>query len=144
MSVSFETTLLLAGKTATGIEVPDDAVAELGAGSRAAVTVTINDYSYRSTVARMGGKFLLPVSAAVRAAAGVAAGDRVSVTLELDTAPREVEVPSDLEAALGDRRAAFDALSYTNRKEIVRSVEDAKTEATRQRRIAKAVDRLGG
>jgi hypothetical protein len=141
----FRATVELGGKTATGIEVPDDVVAGLGSHKRPAVRVTIGDYSYRSTVARMGGRFLLPVSAEVRKGAGVAAGDEVDVEVVLDDAPREVTVPDDLAAALDavpGARARFDALSYTARKEHVRAVEEAKTAATRERRIAKAVDTL--
>jgi hypothetical protein len=84
----------LNGKTATGIEVPAEVVAGLGPGQRPPVRVTIGDYSYRTTVARMGGRFLVSLSAENRAAAGVAAGDEVDVDLELDDAPREVEVPA--------------------------------------------------
>ena len=143
--IVFDTTLLLGGKTATGIEVPDDVVEQLGSGKRPKVAVTINDrHTYRTTVAVMGGRFMLPVAAQEREAAGVAAGERISVTLELDTAPREVDVPADLAQALGSLRPAFDALSYTNRKEHVRSIEEAKTDETRQRRIAKTVEKVRG
>jgi hypothetical protein len=145
--MKFSATVELGGKTATGIEVPDDVVAGLGSHKRPAVRVTIGEYTYRSTVARMGGRFLLPVSAEVRKAAGVAAGDEVDVELVLDDAPREVTVPDDFAAALDavpGARARFDALSYTARKEHVRAVEEAKAAATRERRIAKAVDTLRG
>lgn len=134
------------GKTATGIEVPADVVTALGSGRRPAVSVTIHDYTYRSTVASMGGRFLLPVSAEVRKGAGVAAGDEVDVQVELDTAPREVDVPDDFAAAMRDAgvREAFDKLPFTHRKEHVRAVEDAKKPETRQRRIEKAVTMLRG
>lgn len=95
----------------------------------------------------MGARFLLPVSAEVRKGAGVAAGDEVDVEVMLDDAPRAVTVPDDLAAALDavpGARARFDALSYTHRKEHVRAVEEAKAAATRERRIAKAVDTLRG
>jgi hypothetical protein len=137
----FRATVELGGKTATGVEVPAAVVAELGS-RRAPVRVTINGYTYRSTVGVMGGRHLLSVSAEVRAGAGVAAGDEVDVELEPDTAPREVEVPADLAAALADApeaRAAFTALSYSNQRRHVLSVEGAKTEATRARRVAKVV-----
>ena len=141
----FRTTLLLGGKTATGVAVPDEVVAALGAGKRPAVLVTIANHTYRSTVATMGGQFMLPVSAEIRAITGIAAGDEVDVDVELDTAPREVDVPADLAAAL-DREAAarerFDRLSYSNRRRIVLAIEGAKTEETRQRRIAKEVETL--
>jgi hypothetical protein len=143
--VRFRATLLGAGKTATGIEVPPDVVASLGQSKRPAVRVTINGHTYRSTVAVMGGKFMLGVSAENRAAAGVAAGDRLDVDLELDTAPREVAVPSDLAAALKRDKEAkrfFDRLSYSRKQRIVLSVEGAKAAETRQRRIDKSVKDL--
>lgn len=141
----FRAKVQLNGKTATGIEVPPEVVTSLGAGKRPSVSVTINGYTYRSTVAAMGGVFMLPVSAEVREGAGVAAGDEVDVGIELDTAPREVIVPSDFMAAL-DRDAGakrfFEGLSYSNKRRFVLSVEDAKTAETRQRRIAKAISDL--
>ncbi len=143
----FRATVELGGKTATGIEVPEAVVAGLGSHRRPAVRVTIGSYIYRSTVARMGGRFLLPVSAEVRKGAGVAAGDEVDVEVVLDDAPREVSVPDDLAAALdtvAGARARFDAQSYTQRKEDVRAIEEAKAAATRERRIMKVVDRLSG
>jgi uncharacterized protein YdeI (YjbR/CyaY-like superfamily) len=96
---------------------------------------------YRSTVAVYGEQFMLPLAAEHRAKAGVAAGDTISVTLDLDTAPREVQVPRDLAAALkkAGARAAFDALAFSHRKEHVRAIEEAKAPETRARRIEKAV-----
>jgi hypothetical protein len=138
----FRTTLELGGKTATGFRVPPDVVASLGRGKRPPVRVTINGYTYRNTVAVMGGDFVLGVSSEHRAAAGVAHGDVVDVDLELDTEPREVTVPPDLRAALdGDAAASrfFDGLSYSNRLRHVLAIDDAKTPETRQRRIAKSV-----
>lgn len=143
-AMKFRSELELGGKTATGVPVPDDVVAELGS-KRPAVLVTINGYRYRSTVARMGGQFMLPVSAEVRAGSGVAAGDTVEVELELDTEPRSVEVPADLAAALAGApaaQAAFDALSYSNQRRLVLAVEGAKAADTRARRIAKTVSDL--
>jgi hypothetical protein len=143
--MKFRATVELGGKTATGIEVPDDVVAALGPGSRPPVTVTVGGHSYRTTVARMGGRFLVPLSAENRTAAGVAAGDQVDVGIEPDTAPREVEVPADLtEALAGDdaARATFDGLSFTHRKEWVRWVEEAKKADTRATRLAKTVEAL--
>ena len=141
--MKFRGTLLLAGKTATGFEVPPEVVASLGPGKKPAVIVTLNDgYSYRSSVGSMGGKFLLPVSAEHRARAGIAAGDEVDVALELDTAPREVTVPDDLSAALDADPAAqsfFDGLSYSNKLRHVLAIDGAKTAETRERRIAKSV-----
>jgi bifunctional DNA-binding transcriptional regulator/antitoxin component of YhaV-PrlF toxin-antitoxin module len=143
--MKFQTTVELGGKTATGIRVPAEVVEELGAGKRPAVLVTIRDHTYRSTIATLGGEFMLPVSAAVREQAGIAAGDEVEVEVELDTAPREVVVPPDLAAALEADDAAkrfFDSLSYSNKRRIVEPIGDAKTAETRQRRIDKAVSKL--
>lgn len=143
--MDFRTTVELGGKTATGIRVPPEVVAALGSGKKPAVRVTINGYTYRSTVAVYGGEFFLPVSAEVRAGAGVAAGDEIEVVVELDTEPREVVVPHDLAAALDGDPAArqfFDSLSYSNKRRVVLGIEDAKTAETRQRRIVKSVEKL--
>lgn len=141
----FNATIQLSGRTATGIEVPPEIVATLGQSKRPPVRVTIQGHTYRSTVASMGGVFMLPVSAEHREAAGVQAGDRVDVDIELDTAPREVVVPPDFADALereADARRFFDRLSYTQKQRHVLSIEQAKTVETRQRRIAKAVSML--
>ena len=141
----FRATIELGGKTATGIRVPAEVVESLGAGQRPRVSVTINGYTYRSTVAPMGGVYMLPVSAEARGGALVAAGDEVDVDVELDTAPREVNVPTDLAAALDGDAAAkrfFEGLSYSNKQRIVLSIEGAKTAETRERRIAKALSEL--
>ena len=143
----FEAVLETNGKTATGIEVPEDVVSALGAGLRPPVRVTINGHTYRSTVARMGGRFLLPVSAENRTAAGAASGDRLSVEVELDDAPRTVEPPADLAAALDAdpvAAAAWKKLAYSHRKEHVRALEEAKKPETRQRRLDKALAMLRG
>jgi len=136
------TKLLSAGKTATGFEVPAKVVDGLGAGKRPPVRVTINGFTYRSTVAVYGGKFLVGVSAENREGAGVAAGDVLDIDLELDSAPRDVVLPKDLAAALKRDKAAakaFDALSYSNKRRIVLSVEGARAADTRERRITKWV-----
>lgn len=142
----FHGTVALNGKTATGIEVPPEVVEGLGAGRRPAVTVTLNGgYTYRSSIGSMGGRSLIPVSADVRAKAGVAVGDEVDVDVEVDTAPREVTVPADLAAALDADQAArraFDGLSYSHRQRYVLSIEDAKTPQTRQRRIGRTIEML--
>jgi hypothetical protein len=141
----FRATVLLGGKTATGVEVPADVVSSLGSSKRPKVRATINEYTYRSSVASMGGRFMLGVSAEVRDSAGVAAGDEVEVDIELDTEPRAVSMPPDFAKALGrDAKAkrTFDGLSYSNRQRHVLSIEGAKTAETRQRRIDKAVKTL--
>lgn len=142
---TFTTTVTQAeGVNATGLPVPAEAVAALGTKKRPPVKVTLNDYTYSSTVAAYGDVFMLPLAAEHRTAAGVQAGDAVEVTLELDSEPRTVEVPDDLAAALADAGAteAFDLLAYSTRKEHVRQVETAKAAETRQRRIDKIVASL--
>ena len=137
----------LGGKTATGFEVPPEVVAALGSTKRPAVTVTIGSHTYRSTVAVMDGRFLLPLAAEHRTAAGVAAGDSVEVTVELDTAPREVAVPADLAAALAAdpiAEAAFAKLSYSHKRQHVLAIEGAKAADTRRRRIDKTMSMLRG
>ena len=135
----------LGGKTATGLAVPDDIVATLGSGRRPPVRITIGPHTYSTTVASMGGRYMVPLSAENRFAAEVAAGDEVDVDLELDTAPREVSPPADLSDALcqdGKARELFEGLSYSHRKEWVRWVEDAKKHETRAARITKTVASL--
>ncbi len=141
----FHAIILRAGKTATGVEVPTEVVESLGPSKRPPVRVTINGYTYRSSVASMSGKFMLGISAEVRAAARVEGGDEVDIDLELDTDPREVTVPADFAEALdGDvpARTFFDSLSYSNRQRFVLSIDGAKTSETRQRRIEKALGTL--
>jgi len=143
--MKFRATIQLNGKTATGIEVPVEVVAHLGSSKRPPVRVTINDHTYRSTVAPMDGVFMLPISAENRMLAHVGAGEEVEVEIEPDTQPREVSVPSDfLEALDSDvvARRFFDGLSYSNKQRVVLSIEEAKTAETRLRRIAKAVSTL--
>jgi len=125
--------------------VPESIVEALGSGKRPPVTVTINGYTYRNTVAPMGGEYWLGVSAEHRAGSGLAGGDEVDIELELDTAPREVDVPADLAAALDAEpgaRATFDRLSYSKKSWHVLQVNGARSEETRRRRIAKSVDAL--
>jgi hypothetical protein len=136
----FQSKVELGGKTATGIPVPDEVVESLGGSKRPAVTVTVGGYTYRTTAARMGGRFLVPLSAEHREAAGLAAGDDVTVDIALDDAPREVALPPDLEAAMDDAaRTTYAGLAYTHRKEWVRWVEEAKKPETRATRVEKTV-----
>ena len=117
----------------------------LGGGKKPAVAVTVSGYSYRSSIAVMGGKFLIPLSAERRAESGIKGGDAVEVELALDDKPREVTVPDDLAAALAGDAAAktfFETLSYSNRLRHVLSVTDAKTPDTRQRRIDKILEMM--
>lgn len=147
MSVTFEAPLVLARQTATGLDVPAEVIDQLGGGRRIPVSVTINGYTYPSSIAFMGGVAKIPVSAEVRERAGVQAGDVLTVTVEKDDAPRSVEVPDDLAAALAANPAAaeaFAALSYSRQRGYVDPIGQAKTPETRARRIEKAVSDLGG
>ena len=143
---TFTTTLLQSGNN-VGIEIPDAVVAELG-GKRVPVVVTIDGgYTYRNTTAVMGGKNLVGVSAAHRAASGVTGGQVVEITIVRDDAPREVEVPPALAVALEAdpvAQAAWDTLAYSHRKEHARAITEAKAEETRERRVAKAIAMLRG
>ena len=142
--MKFTTTIVLDGNN-TGIEVPAEVMSALGTAKRIPVVVTVGGHSYRSSVAPYKGRLMISLSAANREAAGVSGGDEVEVTLEPDTAPREVVVPADLARALDADAAAkarFDGLSYSNRNRIVLSIESAKTEATRLRRIDAALAEL--
>jgi len=143
----FTTTVLQARRTATGLPVPPEVVEALGAGGRPAVVVTIDGgYTYRSTIGVMGEQSLVPLSAEHRTAAGVAAGDTIEVTLEVDTLPRTVDVPEDLARAFeaAGVRVAFETLSNSRQRALVDPVVQAKAPETRQRRIDKAVEALRG
>lgn len=128
----------------TGIEVPPEVIEQLGGGKRPPVVVTVNGFRYASTVGVMGGRFLIPFSADKRAATGIAGGDAIAVDLALDTAPRTVDVPDDLAAALAAAgvRAAFDALAPSARKAHVTGILGAKAPETRARRVAAVVTAL--
>ena len=138
--VTFETTLSSNGNN-TGIPVPEHVIEQLGHG-RPPVLVTVNGYQYRSTVAVMGGRHLIGVSSAVRAATGLRGGDPISVTLKVADTPRDVDVPADFAAAMEDRvpaRQFFDGLSNSLQRYHVDNINAAKAPETRQRRIDKAV-----
>ena len=143
--MKFSTRVELGGKTATGFPVPDDVVAALQSGRRPAVRITIGRYSYRSTVATMGGRSMIPLSAEHREAAGLKAGDVIEVDIEVDAAPRTVDVPPDMATALDHDpsvRAFFDSLTPSQQKEWVRWVEEAKKPETRRARISKSFEAL--
>ncbi|WP_413600777.1 YdeI/OmpD-associated family protein [Curtobacterium sp. Curtsp57] len=145
--MEFTTTVLQARKTATGLPVPSDVIDALGAGKRPPVVVTLNGgYTYRSTVGVMNEQFLVPLSAEHREAAGIAAGDSVTVSIEVDALPRTVDIPSDLADALAAAgvRAAFDTLSNSRQRALVDPVTQAKAPETRTRRVEKAVESLRG
>ena len=143
--MKFRTNLLQMGNN-VGIEVPQNVIDSLGAGKKPAVTVDVNgSYQYRSTVAVMGGKYLISFNAAHRAASGFSGGDDVEITLELDTAPRVVEVPAALaEALAANPRAqeAFGKLSNSKKQLHTLPVAEAKTDETRDRRVAKSIETL--
>jgi hypothetical protein len=125
--------------------VPDEVVEALAAGKRPPVRVTINGYTYRNTIAVMGGAYMVGVSAEHRAGAGIAGGDEIDVDIELDREPRVVAVPADFAEALDrdpEARRFCDGLSYSLRQWHVLSIEGAKTAETRQRRIEKSVAML--
>jgi hypothetical protein len=137
----FKGTLAQVGNN-TGIEVPPAIVEALGAGKKPAVSVNVNGYAYRSTIAVMGGRYMIAFSADKRAATGIKGGDKIEVTLELDTAPRVMEVPPDLQKALDRNKAAkayFATLSYSNQRRHIDPINDAKSDETRARRIEKSV-----
>lgn len=142
----FSATVEPAGN-ATGVEVPAAVVNALGSGRRPEVVITIGGHTWRSRVASMGGRFIVGISAANRAASGIAEGDVVEVGLQLDAEPRVVAEPPDLADAL-DRgpqaRAAFDRRPYGLKRKHVRAIEDAQSPQTRQRRIAKLITTIGG
>ena len=143
--MEFSTTVEQAGKAATGLPIPDEVVVALTQGKRPPVVITVGGHSYRTTVASRDGRFMVPLSAEHREAAGVSAGDRVDAAIEVDPVPREVAVPADLADALAgdpDARAAFDGLSHSHRKEWVRWIEEAKRAETRVGRVDKAVAAL--
>jgi hypothetical protein len=144
--ITFHTTILKTGKNTAGIHVPEEIIEKLGSGKRPLVLVTIKKYTYRSAVAVMGGKFMIGVSAENRQGAGVQGGEEVDVTIELDLKPRTVEIPKDLKTALikADALEAFENSAPSMRKEYVRQVEEAKAQETRERRIAKIAEKLGG
>jgi hypothetical protein len=140
-TVTFETTAAATGNN-TGIVVPEEAIGQLAAGKRPPVLVNVNGYEYRSTVAVMGGKHMISISAAVRMATGLTGGDPIRVTLTVADIPREVTIPADVAAALvADEQAKvfFGKLSNSMRRYHVDSITAAKSADVRQRRIDKAI-----
>lgn len=130
---------------AAAVEIPDTVMQSLGAEPRPPVTISINGHSWRSRVAIMNGRRLVGISAANRAAAGIAEGQTIDLDITLDTAPREVEEPDDLKSALDERpgaRVAFDKLPFGLKAKHLRDIEAAKTAEVRARRIGKLVETL--
>lgn len=146
--VTFRTTLWASGGNNVGIVVPEDVVSSFGRGKRVPVKVTIDGgYTYRNTIASMGGQYLISFSSQTRTATGRGAGDEVEVTLEVDDAPRTVEVPDALAqvfAADTDAAEAWAKLSYSKQRAHAEAIAGAKTEETRARRVEKVLAELRG
>ena len=141
----FKTTILTAGKTATGIRIPDEIIESFNAGKMPRVKITLNGYTYRSTVAVMKEKYMVGVSADVRKASGVKGGDTLAIEIELDTEERKVELPEDFKKLLDKNLNAknfFQTLPYSKQKNHVTLIEQARTEETRQKRIEKSIANL--
>lgn len=147
-SQTFRTSLVPGGGNNVGIEVPPEVVTAFERGKRIPVVVTIDGgYQYRNTIASMGGRFLISFNAETRAATGRGAGDEVEVRLDVDDAPRVVEVPADLAAELAkdtSARQVWDGLSYSRQRAHAESITGARTDATREKRVAKVLLELRG
>jgi hypothetical protein len=145
-SQTFRTTLWASGGNNVGIVVPADVVMAFGRGKRVPVVVTIDgDYQYRNTIASMGGRFLISFNAETRKITGRGAGDEIEVRLDVDDAPRTVDVPDDLAAELAQddgAKAAWDELSFSRQRAHAESITGAKAADTRARRVAKVLDAL--
>lgn len=142
MTHTFDAPVKSAGGGGYYVEVPFDVLAAFGT-ARPKVVVTFDGHRYRGSIAPMRGCSMLPILKEIRAAIGKGEGDAVRVTVEPDTAPREVDVPPELAAALAERpdaAARFERMSYTHRKEYAQWITDAKRPETRARRLAKAVE----
>lgn len=141
MGVSFTLTLD-SGEGPIGIVVPEKAMAVLGSGKRYPVVVTIGGYSYRNTVSWYKGAYRIAFSSENQKASGVGKGDTAEVTLELDDAPRTLELPVELSAALADAGVleVFTSLSYSKQRGLVEPWIAAKTDATRDKNLQKILD----
>ena len=142
--MKFKTKIVQTGNN-TGIVVSEKILNELSGGKKPLVIVTLNNYTYRSAVGKMGDKFMISLSAENRKNAGVQGGDIVEIKLELDTEPRTIEIPMDLQKALDKNKTAkmnFKQLSPSKKKAIVISINEAKTEETKMKRIDKALEQL--
>ena len=143
MGVTFTAVLQQAvGSNAVGIRVPEESMAALGPAKRYPVIVTIGEYRYRNSVTRYKGEFMISLSSEHRAAAGgLAGGDNITVVLEIDDAPRVTEIPDELRSALGpaDVLEGFQSLSASKQKSLIGPWSAAKTDATRDRNLGKAI-----
>lgn len=143
--MEFTTELQATGGNTTGFVVPEAVVAALGGGRRPKVAATVNGHTWRTSIASMGGRFLLGASAAVRETAGIAAGELHTVAVELDDSPRTVEVPEDLAAALAAHpgaAAAWERLSYSHQRQHAEAIAAAERPETRERRITSTITKL--
>lgn len=147
-SQTFRTTLWSAGGNNVGIVVPDEVLAAFERGKKVPVVVTIDGgYQYRNTTASMGGQVLISFNAETRKQTGRGAGDEVEVRLEVDDAPRTVELPEELATAFAAEPAAktaWEALSYSKQRAIAEPIADAKKPETRAARVEKALASLRG
>jgi hypothetical protein len=143
--MKINTTIVQTGNN-TGIEVTEQQLEILGGGKKPLVTVTLNNYTYRSAVGKMGKKFMISLSAENRKNANVKGGDNLEIDIELDTKPRTVEIPIDLQKEFDKNKTAkanFEKLAPSKKKAIVLSINDAKTEETKLKRIDKVIETLG-
>lgn len=142
---TYETVVIGEGKHAS-LEIPDEKLVELGTNKRAPLKITINGYTYQSTATGVGGKCMVVFPMRDREAAGATAGDKVTVTLELDDGYRQVDMPDELNKALTENglNETFHELSYSKRKEFARQVREAKAEDTKARRVEKILQELKG
>ena len=139
--MKFTTTIVQMGNN-TGIAVPPEVVEELGAGKKPPVKITLKGYTYRSSIAVMGGKYMVSLSAENRKNAGVQGGETLEIEIVVDTEKREITIPPDLQAALDanpEAKAFFEKMSYSKKRRHVEPIEAAKAPETRQRRIEKSV-----
>lgn len=144
---SFDATIDEAPRGGAYVRIPAAVIEELGGGGRIKVKATFDGISYRGSIVRMGGESILGLLKDIREALGKSPGDEILVTVELDLEERDVEIPPELEELLGaspEARRAFDALSYSHRREHAMHVAGAKKPETRQRRAAKTIEMLVG
>jgi hypothetical protein len=143
--LKFKAILLQSGKTATGIEIPRQIVEKLNAGKKPLVKITVNNFTYRSAIAVMGGVFMVAVNAENRESAKIKAGDKIEIAIELDNEERVIELPSEFQKVLNKNLSAknfFDTLSNSKKKALIIPITNAKTDETRNRNIEKAMNVL--
>jgi hypothetical protein len=142
--MKFKTKIIQTGNN-TGIEVSEEILEHLGGGKKPLVVVKVNEYTYRSAVGKMGDKFMISLSAENRKNASVKGGDIVDIEIELDKAPRTIEIPNGFQSLLDSNSTAkvnFEKLAPSKKKAIILSINEAKTDETRNRRMEKAIESL--